>query len=167
MGADKSSWSSRFCQQYKVKFSQKLVPRVDSNKWNQHFASSLEIVHLERRWKIQSIPYPKYLHISWTSELHEKGKIASTAAPGKQGHHNMVGMPIEITYEITGYIILKIFEICVWYLVHILDENNVNAKVLYGIFKTNNLFLNRKCQKMFLKSHFQFFQSRELWNFVH
>ena len=42
------------------------------------------------------------------------------------------------------------------------DNSLFNAKVLYGIFKTNNLFLNRKCQKMFLKSHFQFFQSREL-----
>ena len=46
------------------------------------------------------------------------------------------------------------------------DNSLFNAKVLYGIFKTNNLFLNRKCQKMFLKSHFQFFQSRELWNCV-
>ena len=42
------------------------------------------------------------------------------------------------------------------------DNSLFNAKVLYGIFKTNNLFLNRKCQKMFLKRHFQFFQSREL-----
>ena len=37
------------------------------------------------------------------------------------------------------------------------DNSLFNAKVLYEIFKTNNLFLNRKCQKMFLKSHFQLF----------
>ena len=102
------------------------------------------------------ISYPKYLQISWTSELHEKGKVAPTAAPGKQGHHNTLGMPLEIAYVITGYIIMKIFEISVWHLVHILDENNVKfiGRVLkkYGNVETYCWKISSSINLFFLKS---------------
>ena len=42
------------------------------------------------------------------------------------------------------------------------DYQKDTGKVLYGIFKMNKLFIDRKCSKMILKSHFKFFQLREL-----